>query len=64
VLDDKNRSDEVIKNCSVLIARLIQKHDSDTVCQQFGLTGKKMLNQKMKDYINYRLASTNFTTAK
>jgi tRNA(Met) cytidine acetyltransferase len=57
VLDDKNRSDEVIKNCSVLIARLIQKHDSDTVCQQFGLTGKKMLNQKMKDYINYRLDS-------
>ncbi len=62
VLDDKNCSDEVIKNCSVLIARLIQKHDSDTVCQLFGLTGKKMLNQKMKDYINYRLDSNNFNS--
>jgi len=63
VLNDKNRHYDDMKNCLVLIARLIQKHDSDTVCQKFGLTGKKMLNQKMKGYINYRLDSTNFTSA-
>jgi tRNA(Met) cytidine acetyltransferase len=58
VLDDKHRTNDNMKGCLVLIARLIQKHDSDTVCQKFGLTGKKMLNQKMKDYINYRLDNT------
>ena len=63
VLDDKNRPQDDMKNCLVLIARLIQKHEIDTVCQQFGLTGKKMLNQKMKDYINYRLDNANFTAA-
>lgn len=46
---------EVIQNSLVLIARLIQKHDSDTVCHAFGLTGKKMLNQHIKNYINSRL---------
>lgn len=39
----------------VLIARLIQKHDAQSVCQQFGFTGKKMLNQAIKDYVNVRL---------
>jgi len=63
VLDDKNRPNDIRTNCLVLIARLIQKHDTDTVCQQFGLTGKKMLNQKMKDYINYRLDNTHLISA-
>jgi tRNA(Met) cytidine acetyltransferase len=63
VIDDKNRSSDNMKNCLMLIARLIQKHDTDAVCHKFGLTGKKMLNQKMKDYINYRLDSIHFTTS-
>lgn len=43
------------RDCMVLIARLIQKHDSETVCNQYSLTGKKMLNQVMKNYISSRL---------
>jgi tRNA(Met) cytidine acetyltransferase len=43
------------QNILILIARLIQKHDSETVCQQYGLTGKKMLNQTMKHYVYLRL---------
>lgn len=35
----------------VLIARLIQKHDINTVCKEYGFTGKKMLNQSIKDYV-------------
>ncbi|MFT5002550.1 MAG: tRNA(Met) cytidine acetyltransferase [Flavobacteriales bacterium] len=37
----------------------MQKHDIDSICQQFGLTGKKMLNQQMKDYISFRINITN-----
>ncbi|PKI14372.1 GNAT family N-acetyltransferase [Colwellia sp. 12G3] len=62
--EDTNSSTNVMQPCLVLIARLIQKHDSDTVCQQFGLTGKKMLNQKMKDYINCRLNIANLNAAR
>jgi len=43
------------KNVLILIARLIQKHNSETVCQQYGLTGKKMLNQIMQSYVSLRL---------
>jgi tRNA(Met) cytidine acetyltransferase len=43
------------KNIFILIARLIQKHDSKTVCQQYDLTGKKMLNQGMQAYVRSRL---------
>jgi tRNA(Met) cytidine acetyltransferase len=36
---------------AVVIARLIQKYSCSKVCQQYGLTGKKMLNQQIKNYI-------------
>ena len=39
----------------LLIARLMQKHDIKTVCQQYGYTGKKSLNQAIKSYISLRL---------
>lgn len=52
---DKHSSTDVIQHSLVLIARLIQKHDSDTVCQLYGLTGKKMLNKHLKSYILLRL---------
>ena len=40
----------------ILIARLIQKNQSDVVCQQYDLTGKKMLNQHIQNYVRSRLA--------
>ncbi len=40
---------------AVVIARLIQKHSCTHVCQQYGLTGKKMLNQQMKSYVLSRI---------
>lgn len=43
------------KNVLIIIARLIQKYSCEKVCQQHGLTGKKMLNQQMKDYVLSRL---------
>ncbi|WP_019026316.1 tRNA(Met) cytidine acetyltransferase TmcA [Colwellia piezophila] len=52
---EKPCSTAQIQQSLVLIARLIQKHDSDTVCQLYALTGKKMLNQHIKDYITWRL---------
>ncbi|KGJ90567.1 tRNA(Met) cytidine acetyltransferase TmcA [Colwellia psychrerythraea] len=55
VIQSKYESGEVIGQSLVLIARLVQKHDTDTVCQLYGLTGKKMLNQYIKDYICMRL---------
>ncbi|PKG86509.1 GNAT family N-acetyltransferase [Colwellia sp. 75C3] len=61
--ENKHTSSNVMQASLVLISRLIQKHDSDTVCQQFGLTGKKMLNQQMKDYINFRLNIANVNSA-
>ncbi len=48
-----NHNDD--KNVLILIARLIQKYNSETICQQYGLTGKKMLNQTMQDYVYLRL---------
>ena len=60
--ENEHCSNHVMQSRLVLIARLVQKHDSDTVCQQFGLTGKKMLNQQMKDYINSRFNSANSNT--
>mgnify|MGYP005987820349 CR=1 FL=1 len=53
--DAKYHSTESLQHSLVLIARLIQKQDSDSVCQQFGLTGKKMLNKHIKDYVHSRL---------
>jgi len=58
---NKNYSNNVMQTNLVLISRLIQKHDIDSVCQKFGLTGKKMLNQQMKDYISFRINITNLT---
>ncbi len=49
----RNSDDE--QNALILIARLIQKHSSANVCQQYALTGKKMLNQRIKDYVSLRL---------
>jgi len=43
------------RNVLILIARLIQKHAAETVCHQYGLTGKKMLNQVMQNYVKMRL---------
>jgi tRNA(Met) cytidine acetyltransferase len=57
--ENKNYSSDVMQTNLVLISRLIQKHDIYSVCQQFGLTGKKMLNQQMKDYISFRINITN-----
>ena len=57
--ENKNYPSDVMQTNLVLISRLIQKHDIDSVCQQFGLTGKKMLNQQMKDYISFRINITN-----
>lgn len=54
----KYHSTELLQHSLVLIARLIQKQDSDSVCQQFGLTGKKMLNKHIKDYVYSRLTTT------
>ncbi|WP_238383589.1 GNAT family N-acetyltransferase [Colwellia psychrerythraea] len=53
--ETKCHSTEVLQQSLVLVARLIQKHDSDSVCQQFGLTGKKMLNNHIKNYVHLRL---------
>ena len=44
----------------VLIARLIQKQDVKTVCQQYGFTGKKMLNQTIKNYVSLRLSTSHY----
>jgi len=53
----KYHSTEALQQSLVLIARLIQKQDSDYVCHQFGLTGKKMLNKHIKDYVYSRLTT-------
>ena len=34
-----------------LIARILQKHSIEQVCQQYGFTGKKALNQYLINYI-------------
>ncbi|KGJ87123.1 tRNA(Met) cytidine acetyltransferase TmcA [Colwellia psychrerythraea] len=56
----KYHSTELLQHSLVLIARLIQKQDSDSVCQQFGLTGKKMLNKHIKDYVYSRLTTLGY----
>ena len=59
LLSDTNcHSTEVLQQPLVLIARLIQKYDCNSVCQQFGLTGRKMLNKCIKDYVHLRLNTT------
>ena len=55
LVHDENLACQVKQDALVLIARLIQKHDSDTICQQFAFTGKKMLNKHIKDYVSERL---------
>ena len=37
-----------------LLARILQKHSIENVCQQFGFTGKKALNQHLISYITSR----------
>tara|TARA_R110000787_G_scaffold7876_2_gene26235 strand:- start:254 stop:928 length:675 start_codon:yes stop_codon:yes gene_type:complete len=37
-----------------LLARILQKHSIESVCQQFGFTGKKALNQHLISYITSR----------
>ena len=39
----------------VLTARLFEKRSVEYVCQHYGFTGKKMLNQAIKDYVVHRL---------
>ncbi|MEI6895043.1 MAG: GNAT family N-acetyltransferase [Colwellia sp.] len=56
LLTDKNHLNEDQDHIELaLIARLIQKHDISSVCQQYGYTGKKMLNQEIKNYVRLRL---------
>ncbi len=55
--ETKCHTTEVVQHSLVLIARLIQKQTIDSVCQQFGLTGKKMLNKHIKDYVSLKLTS-------
>ncbi|MCP4990059.1 MAG: tRNA(Met) cytidine acetyltransferase [Colwellia sp.] len=43
------------QNVLIAIARLIQKYDTVSVCQQYCLTGKKMLNQTIQNYVRLRL---------
>jgi tRNA(Met) cytidine acetyltransferase len=38
-----------------LISRSMQKHSIDELCQQYSYTGKKMLEQRLKDYVQQRL---------
>lgn len=52
---NKNSSKELEHDSSILIARLIQKQTSEKVCQQYGLTGKKMLNLTLKNAISLRI---------
>ncbi len=54
-LSDSSNSEH---NRLMLVARLIQKYSCELVCQQYGLTGKKMLNQHIKDYVLSRLNNT------
>jgi tRNA(Met) cytidine acetyltransferase len=35
-----------------LLARILQKHNIEQVCQQYGFTGKKALNQQLINYIS------------
>ena len=53
----KNQESE--KESLILISRLIQKHSGADVCQQYALTGKKMLNQRIRDYVCSRLKQAN-----
>jgi tRNA(Met) cytidine acetyltransferase len=44
---NKNHNKDVL----LLIARVLQKHSINEICQQFNLTGKKQLNQQLVDYV-------------
>ncbi len=46
---------ELEQHSLILIARLLQKQTCEAVCQQYGLTGKKMLNQVMKNTVCLRI---------
>ena len=39
-------------NVLPLIARILQKNSIESVCEQYGFTGKKSLNQHIINYIN------------
>ena len=41
-----------------LVSRLMQKHSIDELCQRYSYTGKKMLEQSLKDYVQQRLTIT------
>jgi len=46
-----------------LLARILQKHSIEQVCQQFGFTGKKALNQHLISYIaKYQKQNTEHQT--
>ncbi|MBU2869250.1 GNAT family N-acetyltransferase [Colwellia sp. E2M01] len=49
---------DVYKTELMLITRLIQKHDSETVCKQYGYSGKKMLDNHIKGYVNLCLLAS------
>jgi tRNA(Met) cytidine acetyltransferase len=52
----KNHTAPSKEQSLVLVARLLQKHNNTKVCHAYGLTGKKMLNQHIKNYIISRLS--------
>jgi tRNA(Met) cytidine acetyltransferase len=52
---EKYTNSAMKKQTLILIARFIQKHKSEEVCQQYGLTGKKMLNKHIQSYVSSRL---------
>ncbi len=45
-----------VEHSLVLVACLLQKQNGSQVCHAYGFTGKKMLNQHIKDYIISRLS--------
>jgi len=40
-----------------LISRLLQKHSTEELCRQYAYTGKKMLEQSLKNYVGQQLAA-------
>ena len=57
LLVNKPYINEAEQESLILVSRLLQRHDIDSVCQQYSLTGKKMLNKHIKEYICLRLNS-------
>jgi tRNA(Met) cytidine acetyltransferase len=50
----KSHTDQSMQESLVLVARLLQKQKAPVVCKTYGLSGKKMLDQHIKNYITSR----------